>query len=582
MTIRAERSLPTDASHREFTILVNGEEVPREQPLVSLRVSNLANRVASARLVYADGVASSGDFPLSNQSLFAPGAEVQIRAGGSNRADLLFHGVIVRQALKVRAGTSPQLHVECRHAAFRMTLQRRNRNHFDCRDSEVIEDLVGAAQLPCDVEATTVQHAQLVQCDASDWDFVVVRAAANGQAVVTRDDRLVVMAPSASADPVVALQYGATLIELDAELDARLQVESVATVRWDAADQSVALEDAQAPGFAGPGNLAPGDLADAIESGPLTLHHQLTGAEEARMLAQAHWRARQVDKVRGRLYCDGLGQVRPGDVVDVQGIGERFSGQVWISGVLHEMDLARGWKTHLQFGSVALDESLAQRLSRPRATAMVATVPGLQVGIVTDIEDPQGEERVRIRLPLVDAGDDGVWARLASPDAGPQRGWVFRPEPGDEVVVGFFDDDPRLPVVLGMLHSSARPAPHAADADNPRKGLLTRSGLRLLFDDEGKSVTLATPEGRELRLGDDDAAMTLSDGNGNRLVLDDSGITLESRGAIRIRAGGDASLESDASLRIKAGGELSAESSSTAKVQASAALTLKGSTVLIN
>ena len=52
---------------------------------------------------------------------------------------------------------------------------------------------------------------------------------------------------------------------------------------------------------------------------------------------------------------------------------------------------------------------------------------------------------------------------LATLDAGKERGTFFRPEIGDEVVVGFLNDDPRHPVILGMCHSSAKPAPEPAN-----------------------------------------------------------------------------------------------------------------------
>lgn len=581
MTIRAERTLPIDAAHREFTVLVDGEAVPREHPLVSASIISVANRVASARLVYADGSPSASDFPLSNQPRFAPGAKVEVRAGSSSQSDLLFKGIVVRQRLKVRGAASPQLQVDCRHAAFHLGLQRRSRNHFDHCDSEIIEDLLGA-DLKHDVETTSTKHAQLVQNDASDWDFVVIRATANGQAVLTRGADIATRTPSLSGSPVVTLQYGATLIELDAELDARIQAESVRTLRWNPADQAVAFEEPQAPDFAGSGNLSSDDLAQSMAAGTQTLCHSLSNAEEARVLARARWRQHQVDKVRGRAYCEGLGQVMPGDVVEIQGIGERFSGRVWVSGVQHELDLLRGWKTHLQFGSVEPDEALLQRLSRPRAASMLATMPGLQVGVVTSIEDPEGEYRVRIRLPMVDAGDDGVWARVATLDAGAKRGFVFRPEPGDEVVVGFFDDDPRQPVLLGMLHSSAKAAPLAVDRDNPDKGLVTRSGLKWLFHDDKKALTLATPGGRQLQFSDNDEAMTLSDASGNKVVLDKDGITLETQGSINLKAGNGVSIQSGAALQLKAGTELSAEGAATAEVKSAGVAKLTGSLVQIN
>ena len=89
--------------------------------------------------------------------------------------------------------------------------------------------------------------------------------------------------------------------------------------------------------------------------------------------------------------------------------------------------------------------------------------------------------------------EEGVWARLATLDAGDGRGTFFRPEIDDEVVVGFLDGDPRFPVVLGQCHSSAKPAPEPAKDDNHVKGYVSRSKLKLTFDDDKKVVVLETP-----------------------------------------------------------------------------------------
>jgi len=61
----AERTLPTATAHREFTVLVGGQALPREHQLLAASIQHQANHIGSARLVYADGNASAGNFPLS-------------------------------------------------------------------------------------------------------------------------------------------------------------------------------------------------------------------------------------------------------------------------------------------------------------------------------------------------------------------------------------------------------------------------------------------------------------------------------------------------------------------------------------
>lgn len=574
----AERSLPIAAEHREFTVKVAGEAVPRENALQSVSVVAAANRIASARLTYVDGAAGAADFPLSNKDLFAPGAEVEILAGSGSDPTLVFKGIVVGQRLRVREAAASLLTVDCRHAATRLTLVRRSANFFDQTDGDVIESLLGAANVSGDVASTSVTHKQLVQHDCTDWDFILARAAANGLLVFTRGADLALRVP-AIASPAADLQYGATLLELDAEVDARLQTQAVQALAWSAADQAVQTHDGQAPAFKPPGNFDPDTLASGAGTEAVLLHHAALDGAEASALASAAWQRARVDLASGRVKCAGIATLQPGDTAKLGGVGERFSGDVLLTGVRHEFDTTQGWKTHLQFGASAPDPALLERLQFNRTAALLAPVAGLQAGVVTDNEDPDGEFRVRLRLPLVAGGDDGVWARVASLDAGADRGFFFRPEVGDEVLVGFLDDDPRQPVLIGMLHSSAMAAPLSPSNDNPQKGYKSRSGIELLFDDEKKSVTLKTPGGNQLVLDDDAKGITIEDQNGNKIELSASGITIESKKALALKSGTEGKFEGGTTMAVKAGTALTLEGTASNDVKSGGVVKVAGSAV---
>jgi Rhs element Vgr protein len=574
----AERTLPVAADHREFTVKVGGEVVAREHALVAVSVLAAVNHVATARLTYGDGAAGAGDFPLSNLDLFQPGAAVELLAGSGAQPDLVFKGIVTGQRLQVREAAPAQLVVDCRHAGSRLALVRRSANFFEQTDSDVIEALLGAAGIEADVESTSVTHAQLVQHDCTDWDFIVTRANANGRLVLTRGAELAVKAP-ALGRAVAELQYGATLLEFDAEVDARLQVQAVQAASWNAAEQAVQVDDGSAPAFKPAGNFDPDTLASGAGSPALRLVQSRLDAAEAVAWADASWLQRRIDLASGRAKCIGIATVRPGDTVKLGGVGKRFSGDVFVTGVHHVFDTRQGWKTHLQFGGSAPDPALRQRLQAHRTAALLAPVAGLQAGVVTDNEDPDGEFRVRVRLPLVHDGDDGVWARVASLDAGAERGFFFRPEIGDEVLLGFLDDDPRRPVVLGMLHSSALAAPLSPSNDNHRKGYTSRSKIELLFDDEKKSVLLATPGGNRLVLDDDAKGITIEDQHGNRIVLGSDGITIESSRALGLKSGTGGTLEAGTTLDVTASAALKLEGTASTDVKSGGVVKVAGSAV---
>ena len=577
----AERTLPVSAAPREFSVKVDGTVVPRERQLLSVSVVSIANRIASARLVYVDGSAASGSFDLGDSALFVPGAQVEVLAGAGGAPALLFKGVVVRLSVKVREASGAQLIVECRHAATRLALKRRSANHFDQNDGEVIESMLGDAGLSADVEATGVRHAQLVQHDATDWNFIVARSLANGRLVLTRGADLAVRAP-ALGKSAATLQFGATLLDFDAEIDARDQASAVQAVTWSPADQALRLLEGDEPDFGAPGNLDTDTLAGGAGNATLELPHATLDDMQATVFASARRLMARINQVSGRAKCIGIGSVLCGDTITLAGVGDRFNGDVLVTGVRHEMDTVQGWRTHLQFGGIDADDALRQRLAAPRAAQLLAPVSGLQIGVVTDNEDPAGEFRVRVRLPLVNGSDDGVWARVSSVDAGKERGMMIRPEIGDEVVLGFFDNDPRQPVLLGMLHSSAHPAPLQPSNDNHEKAFVSRSGIKLHFDDDKKTLTLSTPAGNTLVLDDDAQGIRLQDQNGNRIELGPDGITIESAKALNLKSSTESAFEAGSSVAVKAGTELKLEGSASAELKSGGVAKVGGSLVQIN
>jgi uncharacterized protein involved in type VI secretion and phage assembly len=175
-----------------------------------------------------------------------------------------------------------------------------------------------------------------------------------------------------------------------------------------------------------------------------------------------------------------------------------------------------------------------------------------------------------------------LWARVASLDAGDDRGFFFRPEVGDEVIVGFLADDPCRPIILGMLHSSAKPAPLTGSDDNHEKMFKSRSGMTLHFNDEKTVLTLATPAGNSITLSEDEKSLKLADQNGNTLTMDSDGIRIESAKAVAIKAATEAKLESGTATSVSAGSELKLEGSATAELSGGGSTKVTGAVVQIN
>ncbi|MEI6276678.1 MAG: type VI secretion system tip protein VgrG [Prolixibacteraceae bacterium] len=575
------RTLPISAEHREFTVKVDSQVVERTHQLLSVTVTKVADKISAARLVYLDGNASASSFPDSNSDLFIPGKEIEILAGSSSDQVSIFKGISVKQSIKVRDNSAPQLIVDCRHKAVGLTIGRKNAYFADKTDSDIIAAILNKASITPDVESTSLTHKQMVQYYSTDWDFLLTRAQANGKMVLTNDDKVTVKAPSFAGSTVCTLQFGSTILEMDAEIDARLQYTAVKGVTWDSSQQSLVEKEGADPGNTAPGNLQSSDLAAVAGPDHFNLQQNSLLEAETQSWADAQWLKSKMTQVCGRLKCDGIATVNPGDLVTIAGIGDRYNGNALVTGVRHSFDLVEGWKCHLQIGSSP--DWLAEQndVTAPKAGGLLPGINGLQIGVVVSNEDPDREHRVRVRMPVVDNTADGTWARVASLDAGDDRGFFFRPEIGDEVVLGFLDDDPRQAVILGMLHSGAKAAPLTGSDDNHEKMYKSRSGMKLYFNDEKKIILLETPAGKKLTLDEDAGEIKMIDENDNKIVMNSDGILIQSNGKIEIKAQQDIQMEG-VNIETKASASFKAEGSAGVEVKASGTLTLKGAMVQIN
>ncbi|KAF9658878.1 type VI secretion system tip protein VgrG [Tenacibaculum sp. ZH5_bin.1] len=564
-----------------FKILIEGEELSKQYEVKNITVSKEVNKIPTAQIILIDGEASQRDFKLSNEELLIPGKEIEITAGYHSDEETIFKGIVIKHNLRIRAN-SAQLIVECKDEAVKMTVGRKSKYFYESTDSDIFEEIIGNYGLAKEVESTNYNHAELVQYNASDWDFVVSRAQANGKLCFVDDGTITIAKPNVSQSEIETVTFGGSLLDFDAEIDARHQVKKVAAYSWNHADQEVVEIEGKDPNVSLNGNLSVSDLNKTIGLESMELRHGgVVTDTELQDWADAKWLFQQLAKVRGRVKFQGIPSVKPNTILKLEGVGDRFNGNVYVTGVQHVISEGN-WIVNAQFGLSTEWFSETFEISAKPASGLLPAIQGLQVGIVSQLEeDPDGEDRILVQIPIVNNEEEGIWCRVASPDAGENRGIFFRPEIGDEVIVGFINDDPNDAIVLGMLHSSAKPSPITATDDNHEKGIITRSEMKVLFDDDKKIITIETPAGKMIMLDEDEGAITIEDDNSNIITINSDGISMESAGDISLKASGDVTIEGT-NVSIAANAEFKAEGSAGAEVSTSAIAVLKGSLVQIN
>lgn len=567
-----------------FRVLVDGEQLGARYGVLGIAVSRAVNTIPKARLLLADGSVADGGFSLSDQDTFLPGKTVEIQGGYYNDEDPVFKGIITGHSIKVPERGNSFLRIDLHHETIKMTLGRKNRSFSSMTDSEIIEELLEKYGIAHEVQDTTISHLQMVQYAVSDWDFLVSRAEMNSLLVFPEDDLVRVAKPDTSAEPMLNLAYGSNVISFEASIDARRQYGSYASSAWDFGEQELREEEGESGADILPGNTSTDELAEAL-GGPAFRQQHPGRRPEAELTAWADARKirNELAKVRGTVRIKGYSAIMPGFLVSLEQFGARFDGNAFISSVHHQFSADAAWYTDIGFG---LDPSLHVEkfsdIEAKGASGMLPAVRGLQPAVVTAIhDDPDGENRIRVRLPLVEPQGEGIWARVAVPDAGYQRGMVFRPEINDEVLIGYINDDPRDAVILGMLHSQIQTTPIEATEENHEKGWVTRSGMRLIFNDDEISFTFETPEGYRLHLNETDETISLESPEGFSLVMKKDEVTLLSPGDLKIEARGDVLIKGS-NITLDASTDLTAKGGSGAELSAGGQTVIKGGVVQIN
>lgn len=529
----------------------SGSVMDPSYQVLSIDVVREVNRIPYAQLVLLDGDAAKQKFVISDTAFFEPGKEIEIKLryeGAPSTEASVFKGLVVRHAVEANE-QGLLLTVEMKDAAIKLTRTRRSEIYREKTDSEIIGTLITNGGLTKgQVAATQPAHPELVQYYCTDWDFILSRADMYGMVVVTEDGKVSVSKITLSGSAVHTFEFGISdIYNFEIEIDANHQYAEVESIAWDVKEQKL-TQATKAKAFnLSQGNLKAVTVANAVGgklqalSSPVSLDPKALQAWADGAMIKS-----RMSMIRGRISVPGFGEFHCLDVMEVLGVGKRFNGITLITGIRHRVDLS-GWHTDVQFG-LSPEAFIARSdvMDRP-AAGQLPGVNGLQIGLVTDNQDPKKESLVKVMLPGIDPEKGEVWARLSSLDAGKGRGFFFRPEPGDEVIVGFFNDDPRQPVILGSMYNPKNTPPDdmaKSSEKNLAKGIVTRSKITLGFlDDEKPMVFIETPGSNKIVFDDSSEMVQMSDQHGNSITMSKDGIEIKSAKDLKIDASGNVEIK---------------------------------------
>ena len=211
------------------------------------------------------------------------------------------------------------------------------------------------------------------------------------------------------------------------------------------------------------------------------------------------------------LNIKGIGKtcrIRIGEIIDVS-FPDRMKlpplGKFRIVGIEHEVRR----DGHYSNSFVGVPDGTVHipvpDVKRPLALPELATVK--------ENNDDKGQGRVKVAFDWQKNGKTTNWIRVQTPNAGvsgavpKNRGWVFVPEVGDQVMVSYEHGNPDRPYVTGSVFHSG--SGKGGDKDNKVKSIITRSGNAIVFDDETGSIVITDQTGKQLIMLDGTDAITV-------------------------------------------------------------------------
>jgi len=144
------------------------------------------------------------------------------------------------------------------------------------------------------------------------------------------------------------------------------------------------------------------------------------------------------------------------------------------------------------------------RPQSPRTPTANTRYAGVVYGVVTQNKDPDQLNRIKVRFPWLDKGDEeqSSWAQLLTPMEGKEFGWYTLPDVDDVVCVVFMHSDMNHPIILGGIWSKEdKPPEPNEDGKNNFRGYRSRSGHRLILDDTKKTKVVFSDMTTDMMVG---------------------------------------------------------------------------------
>ena len=456
-----------------------------------------------------------------------------------------FLGVITGVSLHRRNSDYGHILVKGRSATYRLETGLNCHSWNDRTIGEIVSELTASAGVRARVNPEYTKRLDYV-CQYNESDFTFIRRLARQYNEWLYYDGTELIFGRPTLPDAVPLEFGTSLASLDIGVQALARPARVFSYR-SLQDQSISEKTPDKPSGQDP-------LGHKAFLASMNLYKQPT---RQYALSRIHYMSEMETYVRKKQeaetaeshYVRGTSEnasLGVGSVVNLKSsflerlgsVSAESLGRFLITEITHTVGEDSYYLNHFKAIPAVVHTLPAPDVELPVAQTQMATV--------VSNADPRGKGRVQVRMNWQTEGMRTDWIRVMTPDGGSSesvksnRGFVFIPEVGDHVLVGFRYNDPGRPYVMGSLFNGTTAG--GGGQENISKTIVTRSGHTLAFND----------------MENGNWGITLKDAKGNVFHMDTKG------SSISITAPQTITLNA-ANIMLNASNKIGLQSSSVSK-----------------
>ena len=334
----------------EFRLRVNGQELPAKTRADVIALSVLDDVGATGMFSFTLMCWDNAEMKVKwiDDDLFKEGNSVDIEMGYRDNLTRLFQGEITGLEPEFPLEDTPTLTVRGYDRRHRLMGKRNTRTFLNMKDSDIANQIAGDWSLRPDVQDTGVTFDYVLQHNQTDFVFLQERAQRIGYEMVVTDSTLLFRPRQNDGHPTVTLRREVELLDFRARLTTVGQIEEAFVKGWDAKKK----EDIEAQARVGDERQMGGSA-----SGPATVRRAFGGTggtsvdtpvlsqAEADQLADGAFGEMALHYVEGHGLCIGRPDLHAGILVDIDGLGRRFSGAYYVTSTEHTFKPTTGYRT---------------------------------------------------------------------------------------------------------------------------------------------------------------------------------------------------------------------------------------------